>query len=49
MYNQSLHRDRKHICRYCFQSFSTTKILEKQANDCLEFNDKQMAKMVKKE
>ena len=29
MYNQTLHRDRKHFCRYCLQSFTTEQILER--------------------
>ena len=49
MYNQMLHRDRKHFCRYCLQSFTTEQILERDIiNDCFEINGKQMIKMAKK-
>ena len=49
MYNQTLHRDRKHFCRYCLQSFTTEQILERNIiNDCFEINGKQMIKMAKK-
>ena len=49
MYNQTLHRDRKHFCRYCLQSFTTEQILERDIiNDCFEINGKQMIKMAKK-
>ena len=47
MYNQTLHRDRKHFCCYCFQSFSTAQILERHVNDCFEINGKQVIKMTK--
>ena len=28
MYGHTLHRGRKHFCRYCLQSFSTERILK---------------------
>ena len=34
MYNQTLHRARKHFCRYYLQSFSTVQKLERHVNDC---------------
>ena len=34
--------NRKHTCRYCFQSSGTAEILEKHVNDCFQINDKQM-------
>ena len=35
MYNQSKHRERKHICMYCLQCFSSESILGKHTNNCL--------------
>ena len=32
MYNQSRHKERKHLCMYCPQCFSSESILEKHAN-----------------
>ena len=45
MYQQPLHRDRKHFCCYCMQSFSTPQILKRYANECFEINGKQKIKM----
>ena len=45
MYNQTLHRDRKHFCHRFLLSFSTEKILERHVNDWFEINGKQMIKM----
>ena len=45
MYHQILHRDRKHTCRYCLQSFSIAQILERHVNGAFE---NQMIKMAKK-
>ena len=47
MNNQTLHRDRKHFCRYCLQSFSTAQILERHVSNCFDINIKQMIKMAK--
>ena len=47
MYNQTLHRDRKHFCCYCSQFFTTAQILERHANDYFEINDKQLIKTAK--
>ena len=48
IYNQALHCDRKHICHYYKQSFSTAQILERHVNDCFEINGEQMLEMAKK-
>ena len=48
IYNQTLHCDRKYFCRYCFQLFTTTQILQRNINDWLENSCEQMVKMVKK-
>ena len=41
MYDHTLHRGRKHFCRYCFQVFSTEEILKIHTEDCFETNDKE--------
>ena len=48
MYDHSLHRGRKHFCRYCLQAFSTEKILKSHIKDCFKINGKQTIKMLKK-
>ena len=48
MYNQTLHRDRKHFCRYCLQSFRAAQILNRHVSDYFKINGKQMIKMTKK-
>ena len=48
MYDHSLHRGRKHFCRYCLQSFSTEEILKSHIKDCFEINSKQRFIMLKK-
>ena len=48
LYNQILHRDKKLICRFCFQSFGRAQTSERHINDCSEMNDKQMIKVAKK-
>ena len=40
MYDHSLHRGRKHFCRYCLQAFT--------AEDCFKINDKQRIIMPKR-
>ena len=45
MFNQTLHGDRKNICRYCFQSSGNEQTLERHANHYFEINDKQVIKM----
>ena len=47
MYNQTLHHDRKHFCRFCLQSFNTAQILERRIDDCFKINGKKMVKMAK--
>ena len=42
MYDHTLHRGRKHFCRYCLQAFSAEEILEGHINDCFEINGKLM-------
>lgn len=46
MYNQKLHRERKHFSPYCLQAFSVEEISEDHINDC--FKIKQMIQMPKK-
>ena len=48
MYDHTLHRGRKHFCRYCLQAFSTEEIFKRHFKDCLKNNGKQMIKMPKK-
>ena len=51
MYNQTIHRDRKHISCYYWQVFTTAQILKKHVcfENCFEINGKQIIKMAKKE
>ena len=46
MYNHTLHRGRKHFCRYCLQALRTVEKLECHIKRC--FNGKQTIKMPKK-
>ena len=48
MYNQSMHKERKHFCMYCLQCFSSESILVKHTNNCLTINCKQAINMPKK-
>ena len=48
MYNQTLHRDRKHFYCCCLQFFNTAQVLEKHVNGCFNLYDKKMIKMAKK-
>ena len=48
MYNQTLHRDKKHFHRSFLQSFRTAQILDRHVDDFLKSNGKQMIKMAKK-
>ena len=48
MYDHTLHRGRKHFCRYCLQAFSTEEILKRHIKDCFEINGKQRIIMPKK-
>ena len=47
MYNQILHHDRKHFCRYCLGSFNNVHVSEKYVNDCSKLNSKQIIKIAK--
>ena len=48
MYNHSLHRTRKHFCRYFLAAFSTEEILKSHIKDCFKINVKQRIIMRKK-
>ena len=48
MYDHSLHRGRKHFCRYCLQAFSTEELLISHIKDCFKVNGKQRIIMPKK-
>ena len=48
MYDYSLHRRRKHFCRYCLHAFITEEILKRHIKDYLKINGKQTIKMPKK-
>ena len=48
MYDHTLHRGRKHFCRYCLQAFSTEEILKNQIKHCFKINGKQSIIMPKK-
>ena len=48
MYDHTLHRGRKHFCRYCLQAFRTEEILKRHIKDCFKINDKQRIIMPKK-
>ena len=48
MYNHTLHRIKKHFCRYCLQAFSTEKLLKYHIKHCFKINGKQKIKMPKK-
>ena len=49
MYNHTLHRGRKHFCRYCLQAFSTEETLKCHINDCFKINGKQRIIIRKKD
>ena len=48
MYDHSLHRGRKHFCRYCLHAFITKEILKRHIKDCFKINSKQRIIMSKK-
>ena len=48
MYDHSLHRGRKHFCRYCLHAFITKEILKRHIKDCFKINGKQRIIMPKK-
>ena len=41
MHNRTLHRGRKHICRYCLQAFITEEILKRHIKGCFKISGKQ--------
>ena len=45
MYNQTLHKERKHFCRYCLQCFSSEAVLKKHIENCIIINGKQAIRM----
>ena len=49
MFNQTLHRDGKHIFCYGLQTFSSEQTLERHVNNCQKINGKQMIKIIKKD
>ena len=48
MYDNTLHRGRKHFCRYCLQAFRTAEKLKCHIKDCFKINGKQTIMMPKK-
>ena len=48
MHDRSLHRGRKHCCRYCLHASIIEKILRRHIKDSFEINGKQAIKMPKK-
>ena len=48
MYDHSLHRGRKRVCRHCLHAFIREEILKCHMKDCFKTNDKQLIKMPKK-
>ena len=47
MYNQTLHRDRKHFSRYYLQFFGTAQVLKRLVNYSLEFKYKKIVTIAK--
>ena len=48
MYDDSLHRRRKHFCHYCLHAFITEKILKHHIKDSFKINGKQRIIIPKK-
>ena len=48
MYDHTLHRGRKHFCRYCLQAFRIAEKWKFHIKDCFKTNSKQTIKMPKK-
>ena len=48
MYDHSLHRGKKHFCRFWLYAFITQEILKRHIKDCLKIFGKQTIKMPKK-
>ena len=49
IYDHTLHCERKQLCHYCLQAFSTEKILKCHFKDCFKINSKQMIEMIQKD
>ena len=49
IYDHTLHRGRKHFCRYCLQAFSAEEISKIHIKDCFKINGKQRIIMPKKD
>ena len=49
MCDHTLHRGRKHFCRYCLQAFSIEEVLKCHIKDGFKINGKQRIKMPKKD
>ena len=47
MHDHSLHRGRKHFCRYCLHTFITENNLKCHIKDCFKINGKQRIKILK--
>ena len=45
MFNKTKHENKKHLCRYCLQCFSSERVLVKQNETCLKINSKQSVKL----
>ena len=48
MYDHTLHRERKHFCQYCLQTFSTEEISKRHIKVCYKINAKQRIIMPQK-
>ena len=48
MYDPTLHRGRKHLCRYCLHSFVKEEILKRHIKNCFKINGEQRIIMPKK-
>ena len=48
MSDHTLHRGRKHFCRYCLQAFSTEKRFKHHVKNSFEIDGKQIIKISKK-
>ena len=48
MFDHTLHRGRKHFCRYCLQAFSSEEILKCHIIDCLKLMANKELKRLKK-
>ena len=48
MYDHTLHRERKHFCCYCLQTFRIEEKFNYHIEDCFKINGKQTIKTPKK-